>query len=80
MNELPATIDEHWDAGALGCGELVMKLGARLKKMEPQKVLKLIARDEGAVEDIPAWCELTGHKLLAANHPEYYIERRRNKL
>lgn len=80
MQELPPNVDELWDAGEIGCGELVMKLGARLKKMEPLKVLKLIARDEGAIEDIPAWCQLTGHRLLMANHPEYFIERRRNKL
>ena len=55
--------DEQWDAGDLGCGELVIHLRTRLRAM-PGKVLKLIARDPGAPADIPAYCRMTGHQLL----------------
>jgi tRNA 2-thiouridine synthesizing protein A len=79
MTDNSNKIDDHWDAGHMGCGELVMILSSRLKKMEPQQVLSLIAHDAGAIEDIPAWCNLTGHRLLSANHPQYLIQRRSNK-
>ena len=55
--------DGEWDAGDLGCGELVIHLRNRLRAM-PGKVLKLIARDPGAPADIPAYCRMTGHQLL----------------
>jgi tRNA 2-thiouridine synthesizing protein A len=55
--------DDQWDAGDLGCGELVIHLRTRLRAM-PGKVLKLIARDPGAPADIPAYCRMTGHQLL----------------
>ena len=72
----PAFADE-WDAGDLGCGELVIELRLRLRRLAPLAVFRLIARDAGAPADLPAWCRLTGHTLVAANHPEYFIQRRK---
>ena len=70
--------DAEWDAGNMGCGELVMGLRMRLHPMTPGQILKLTARDPGVPEDLPAWCRLTGHQLVSANHPEYLIRRREN--
>lgn len=69
--------DEVWDAGNLGCGELVLDLRGRLMAM-PGQVLKVIALDPGAPEDIPAWCRLTGHALRHQDKPShsYWIEAR----
>ena len=66
----------EWDAGDLGCGELVLELRVRLDAMAPGRILKLIARDAGARADIPAWCRLTGHTLVAEQHPVYRIRRK----
>ncbi len=55
--------DAVWDAGELGCGELVLGLRKRLHAM-PGRVLKVVALDPGAPEDLPAWCRMTGHELL----------------
>ena len=68
--------DAEWDAGDTGCGELVLELRLRLRAMAPGSILKLTARDLGAPEDLPAWCGMTGHTLLEAHHPEYWIKRR----
>ena len=68
--------DTEWDAGDMGCGELVMELRMRLKPMLPGHILKLTARDPGALEDLPAWCRLTGHRLMYADHPVYLIQRK----
>jgi tRNA 2-thiouridine synthesizing protein A len=71
--------DAEWDAGEMGCGELVLLLAGRLRAMRAGEVLKLTALDEGAPEDIPAWCRMTGHNLVSTNHPEYFIRRREEK-
>jgi tRNA 2-thiouridine synthesizing protein A len=68
--------DEVWDAGELACGELVLELKRRLDGMRPGQVLKLVALDAGAPADLPAWCRLTGHTLVSATHPVYYIRRK----
>ena len=54
---------DTFDAGHMGCGELVMVLRTRLKAM-PGQVLRVIALDSGAPEDIPAWCRMTGNELV----------------
>ena len=69
---------EAWDAGDLGCGELVLELRLRMASMRPGQVLRLIARDQGAPADLPAWCRMTGHALVSAEHPVYYIRRKEN--
>jgi tRNA 2-thiouridine synthesizing protein A len=55
--------DAEWDAGDLGCGDLVLQLRQRLRAM-PGRVLKVIALDPGAPEDLPAWCRMTGNELV----------------
>jgi tRNA 2-thiouridine synthesizing protein A len=69
-------VADRYDAGETGCGELIVKLNGRVKKLQPHQVLHLISLDSGAIEDIPAWCQLTGHRLLRADHPDYWIVRR----
>jgi tRNA 2-thiouridine synthesizing protein A len=70
------TADASWDAGDLGCGELVIDLRQRVKKLRPRQMFHLVATDPGAIEDIPAWCRLTGHALKQAEHPNYLIQRK----
>ena len=67
--------DAEWDAGDMGCGDLVLELRHRIARLEPGQVLKVIALDPGAPADMPAWCRLTGHTLLHQEHPVYLIER-----
>ncbi len=55
--------DVEWDAGDLGCGELLLKLRVKLRGM-PGQVIRLVALDRGAIEDIPSYCRITGHQLL----------------
>ena len=73
----PTAVAE-WNAGDMSCGELVLALRIRLMAMAPGCVLRLIARDPAAPEDLPAWCRLTGHALIEFHHPEYLIRRKEN--
>ncbi|MFO1146773.1 MAG: sulfurtransferase TusA family protein [Alsobacter sp.] len=52
-----------FDAGTMGCGELVMVLRGKLKAM-PGLVIRVVALDPGAPEDIPAWCRMTRNDLI----------------
>jgi tRNA 2-thiouridine synthesizing protein A len=72
----PPEPDATWDAGDLGCGELLIELRARLKELPAGAVLWLLARDPGAPEDLPAWSRLSGHAIVHQAHPEYWIRRR----
>ena len=66
----------EWNAGDLGCGELVLELRGRIERLKGGEVLKLTARDAGAPAEIPAWCRLTGHTLVGRHHPVYLIRRK----
>lgn len=70
------TPEHAWDAGEMGCGELVLELRTRLAPLAPGTIFELTARDPGAPEDLPAWCRLTGHALVRAEPPRYWIRRR----
>jgi tRNA 2-thiouridine synthesizing protein A len=45
---------DRWDAGHMGCGELVMQLRERLAGLAPGELLELTARDLGAPADLPS--------------------------
>ena len=76
MKVPPAMPDFEWDAADMGCGELVLELKRRLDRMRAGQILRVTARDPGARADMPAWCRLTGHRLLSEEHPVYLIRRR----
>lgn len=65
-----------WDAGDLGCGDLALALRAKVREVPAGAVLEVVARDPGALEDVPSWCRLTGHALVAAAPPVYRIRRK----
>lgn len=68
--------DVEWNAGDLGCGDLVLQLRFKMDTLEPGQVLRLVALDPGVPADLPAWCRMTGHAMLTADHPVYLIRRK----
>lgn len=72
----PKTPEVHWDAGAMGCGELIIELRQRMRELSPGSVFELVAHDPGAIEDIPSWCRLSGHRLLRASPPTFLLQRK----
>ena len=69
--------DSDWDAGDLACGELVLELRLRMRKLASGQVLRLTALDPGAPADIPAWCRMTRHHLSYSDPVAhlYFIQR-----
>lgn len=54
------------DGGDRACGELLLLLAARARRLSAGVEVRLIATDPAAAIDLPAWCYLTGHEFLAA--------------
>ena len=74
---VPSLVPENrWDAGDMGCGDLVMGLRLKLNALASGSVLAVRATDPAAPEDLPSWCRLTGHTMVTANHPDYLIRRK----
>ena len=73
----PVAFQQEWDAGDLGCGELVIELRFKLKAMKPGEVIRVHATDSGAPADLPAWCRMTKDILLHYDPAAklYYIQR-----
>lgn len=65
-----------FDAGEMGCGEIVVELKFRLAELGPGEHLLVHGTDAGLPEDLPAWCRMTGHRLVWAARPLYLIQRR----
>lgn len=59
------TPDVVVDAGEQGCGELMVTLARRFRGLPSGTLVAVVAHDLGAREDIPAWCRLVGHELVA---------------
>ena len=73
--DLPVA-DRRYDAGDTLCGELALALRTELRGMPPGAVLEVVASDAAAPQDLPAWCELTGHTLVRAEPPRFWIRRK----
>ena len=69
---------DEWNAGSIGCGELLVKLYLRMRDLQPGQMFRLVSLDPAAPEEMPSWCRLTGHYLVSAQHPEYWIKRKEN--
>lgn len=81
MDELPnITPDAEADFAEKQCGDLVISLMKKIRTLEGGQVLKVLALDAGASNDIPAWCSMTKNELLAGPCGEgggyYYIRKK----
>ena len=69
-------IARQWEAGETGCGVLIVGLKREIRRIQAGELLQVTALDAGAAADLPAWCRLTGHTLVAADHPTYVLKKR----
>jgi tRNA 2-thiouridine synthesizing protein A len=52
------------DARHLLCPLPVIRTQQKVKELVPGDVLEVISTDPGALNDIPAWCRINGHRVL----------------
>lgn len=69
-------IARGWDAGEAGCGVLIMGLKRELQWIQAGALLRVTAHGAGVAMELAAWCRLTGHTLIASDHPTYVIEKK----
>lgn len=58
-------VDEVLDARGMACPAPIMKLAELFKGLKGGQVLKIMADDPGAAEDIPVWARRTGNHLIS---------------
>jgi tRNA 2-thiouridine synthesizing protein A len=54
------------DARHLLCPLPVIRAQNKVAELQPGDTLEVTATDPGALHDIPAWCRVHGHEILAA--------------
>lgn len=52
------------DAKRLLCPMPVIRAQDKIKTLMVGDVLEVICTDPGALNDVPAWCRINGHKVL----------------
>jgi len=57
--------DTELDARGLLCPLPVIRTQDRVEDMQAGDVLKVYCTDPGVMHDIPAWCRINGHEVIA---------------
>ena len=69
--------DLFYDGGDAGCafGPLD-EIATLMRRMDPGQTLEVRATDPTVAVDLPAWCRLVGHDLIAQERHHYLIRRK----
>ena len=55
------------------CPMHLLKLEEQMKELEQGQILEIMTDYDGALEDIPAWCDKTGNEFLGMDEtPDYF--------
>lgn len=61
------------------CPMHLLKLEEHMKELEQGQILEIMTDYDGALEDIPAWCDKTGNEFLgmeeSADFFKFYIKK-----
>lgn len=68
--------EQVFDGGRKSCGDLILELAEFFKTIPIETRVCVIAHDEAAWIDIPAWCRLTGNGFLVEKPPFYLLQRK----
>ncbi|MCR8657160.1 sulfurtransferase TusA family protein [Paenibacillus endoradicis] len=72
-------IKKTLDARALACPMPVVRARKEMKTIETGEVLEIQVTDRGALLDIPAWAQSTGHNIVNQHEKDgvinFYIEK-----
>jgi tRNA 2-thiouridine synthesizing protein A len=66
--------DVTTDVVYMMCPMHLLKLEEMIKSIEPGQVLEIMTDYDGALEDIPGWCEKTGNEFLGIEETEDYYK------
>ena len=76
----PEQVDKDLDCMGMICPLPVLRTKKALADMQTGQVLKVVANDRGAEQDIPMFAKQTGNELLSAEKQDdtftFYLKRR----
>jgi tRNA 2-thiouridine synthesizing protein A len=58
------------DARRLLCPMPVIRLQDRINQLPPGSEVRITCTDPGTLNDIPTWCRINGHRVLASSQNE----------
>ncbi len=58
--------DETLDCVGLYCPMPIAHTAQKIKEMKAGQVLEVLADDMGILQDMPAWCKMTGNEFIGA--------------
>lgn len=58
------------DAKRLLCPMPVIKVQNKVNELAPGDMLEVVCTDPGALNDVPAWCRINGHKVVNAKQSD----------
>ena len=61
------------DARRLLCPMPVIRVQDRVAELHKGDILEVTCTDPGALNDVPAWCRINGHKVLATRQQDNEI-------
>lgn len=56
--------DASLDCFGLLCPMPIIETAKKLKELQIGQILEIVSTDPGIKEDMPSWCQLTGHEFL----------------
>jgi tRNA 2-thiouridine synthesizing protein A len=56
--------DRTLDCIGLYCPMPIVRTAKKIKELKIGEVLEIVADDKGIKQDMPAWCQTTGHECL----------------
>jgi TusA-related sulfurtransferase len=69
--------DAFYDAGDAGCAfGPIDEIAGIMRAMNPGQTMEVRATDASVAVDLPAWCRLAGHQLIAQEGHRYLIRRK----
>ena len=71
--------DQSLDCIGLYCPMPIVKTAEKIKQLKQGEVLEVVADDKGIKQDMPAWCEATGHECMGmdeeGNEIKVYVKK-----
>lgn len=58
------------DARRMFCPMPVIRTQDKVNELQAGDTLEVVSTDPGALNDIPAWCRINGHKILETREEE----------
>jgi TusA-related sulfurtransferase len=56
--------DQSLDCMGLYCPMPIVKTAEKIRQLKTGEVLEVVGDDQGIKQDMPAWCDATGHEFL----------------